>query len=74
LAYLVLCIDMGRLLPGVPSFPMRIAQSDQEYVAALRIADAGELAGNESLHAMTILVCDAAIAVLDAAVAAATPI
>lgn len=69
LAYLVLCIDSGRCIPGSPSFPTRIAERQEDYVQALRIADEGELAGTERIAPICVLVCEAAIASLEAAFA-----
>lgn len=39
LTYLVLCIDFGSMLPGVPTMPSIIAESRDEYLDALRSAD-----------------------------------
>lgn len=41
LAYLVLCIDFGGMIPGKPSVPRIIYDRCEQYVAALRAADAG---------------------------------
>jgi Fic family protein len=41
LTYLILCIDVGGVLPGVPTVPTLIYESRDEYVRALRVADAG---------------------------------
>lgn len=40
-AYLILCIDVGGVLPGVPTVPSLIYDKRDEYVRALRTADAG---------------------------------
>lgn len=53
-AYLILCMDMGAMLPGVPTVPALIYQRREEYIDALRVADRGELAsGMPDLSAMT---------------------
>lgn len=39
LAYLVLCIDNERMLPGVPTIPALIAQRRDGYIDALRAVD-----------------------------------
>ena len=39
LAYLILCIDMGRCVPGIPSIPTRMAAQQQDYIQALRRSD-----------------------------------
>lgn len=51
LAYLVLCMDLGRMLPGVPTMPNLIADRRDHYIDALREVDAAARAlGVESLH------------------------
>jgi Fic family protein len=40
LAYLILCLDLGLMLPGVPTLPALIYERRKEYVKALRAADA----------------------------------
>ena len=40
LCYLILCLDMGMMLPGVPTVPMLILDRREDYIAALRAADA----------------------------------
>jgi Fic family protein len=41
-AYLILCIDVGSVLPGVPTVPALIYERRDEYLKALRAADASE--------------------------------
>jgi hypothetical protein len=40
-SYLLLCIDVGAVLPGVPTVPSLIYDRRNEYVQALQAADAG---------------------------------
>lgn len=40
LSYLVLCMDLGRMLPGVPTIPNLIAERRDHYIDALRAVDA----------------------------------
>lgn len=40
IAYLILCIDLGAMLPGLPTLPTLIYDKREEYVMALRAADA----------------------------------
>ncbi len=46
-AYLIVCMDAGRMLPGVPSMPSLIYDHRDEYLVALRAADAS-LRGDDS--------------------------
>jgi Fic family protein len=61
LAYLVVCMEHGAALPGVPSMPTLIFQDGDQYTRGLREADAGHLAGHEDLETILGLVGDAAI-------------
>jgi Fic family protein len=61
LAYLVLCIDYGRGIPGRPSMPKLIARRRQSYEQALRAADVAHADGREDLDAMTRLVTETII-------------
>jgi Fic family protein len=57
--YLVLCIDMGMMLPGVPTVPRLIYESREEYVRALKAADKGVREGGEpDLQPMTEYLSD----------------
>jgi Fic family protein len=67
LAYLVMTIDFGSMIPGVPSMPTLIAQRREAYEAALREADAAEKEGTERLDAMYTLVGQAMIDQLQSA-------
>jgi Fic family protein len=40
LAYLILCMDLGLMLPGVPTLPTLIYGRRKDYVKALKAADA----------------------------------
>lgn len=54
IAYLILCVDMEAMLPGVPTVPGLIYDRREEYIHALQAADRGELAtGSPDLSAMT---------------------
>jgi Fic family protein len=64
LAYLVVCIDFGRCVPGSPSIPTRIAALREDYVAALRSADAADAEGKESILDMARLVGDVTTAAI----------
>lgn len=44
-SYLIICMDMKMILPGVPSMPSLIYEHRDEYVEALRAADASALDG-----------------------------
>src|SRR5262249_52810577 len=44
LTYLLVCIDNRATLPGIPSMPILIYKERDEYVQALRAADASERA------------------------------
>jgi Fic family protein len=46
-SYLILCMDMKTMLPGVPSMPSLIYQHRDEYVHALQAADASVRDGGE---------------------------
>jgi Fic family protein len=46
-SYLIICMDMKMILPGVPSMPSLIYDHRDEYVEALRAADASALDGAE---------------------------
>jgi hypothetical protein len=47
-------MDMGMMLPGVPTMPVLIYERRDEYVSALKMADAGErLTGEPDLSAMS---------------------
>ena len=72
LAYLVVCIDFGRALPGRPSMPTLIAGRPRTYQAALRAADAAEARGEDDFDAMTRLVYETVTEQLQHAVRKAT--
>lgn len=40
LAYLIICMDLGGMVPGIPTLPTLIYDRRKEYVAALKAADA----------------------------------
>lgn len=40
LAYLIICMDLGMMVPGMPTLPTLIYEKRIEYVAALKAADA----------------------------------
>jgi Fic family protein len=40
LAYLIICMDLGGMVPGMPTLPTLIYDTRKEYVAALKSADA----------------------------------
>ena len=40
LPYLIICIDLGMMVPGLPTLPTLIYDKRQEYVKALKAADA----------------------------------
>lgn len=46
-SYLIICMDMKMILPGVPSMPSLIYEHRDEYVAALRAADESAIDGAE---------------------------
>ena len=61
LTYLVLCVDFATMIPGNPTFPSIIYERRNEYVDALRHADAGTrtATGEPDLGPMCELVRDA---------------
>jgi Uncharacterized conserved protein len=60
LAYLILCLDLGIVPPGRPQFPTVIYNHRDEYVSALRAADASVLNGGEpDLDPVIVIVEDA---------------
>ena len=42
LAYLILCVDLGMMMPGIPTLPTLIEQRRAEYIATLRLVDASQ--------------------------------
>ena len=40
IAYLILCMDLGLMMPGLPTLPTLIYERRDDYVAALRAVDA----------------------------------
>ena len=61
LCYLILCLDMGMMLPNVPTVPTLILDRRKDYIAALRAADASVAdvdGGVLDLTAMEFLVTD----------------
>lgn len=60
LSYLVICVDMGLVPPGLPQLPTLIYERRRDYVEALRAADASERdSGNPDLSLMRALMEDA---------------
>jgi len=39
LTYLIICMDLGMMIPGVPTLPTLIYDKRKEYVNALKAAD-----------------------------------
>lgn len=59
LTYLIVCIDLGAMLPGDLTVPTFIYRRRDDYVTALRAADKGELeTGQPDLASMEALVKD----------------
>jgi Fic family protein len=52
-AYLVICMQDGVLLPGKPTVPALIYKNRDEYVKGLRAADAAEADGREDFSVMS---------------------
>lgn len=60
LCYLVICLDLGLVPPGLPQLPTLIFKRREDYVEALRAADAGEKeSGTPELAPMRALIEDA---------------
>ena len=49
LAYLILCMDLGSMMPGVPTLPTRIYERRDDYVAALQKVDASVEGGDDAM-------------------------
>lgn len=59
LTYLIVCMDMGAMLPGDVTVPSLIFKRRDDYVSALQAADKGELeTGKPDLRSMESLVKD----------------
>lgn len=69
LAYLAMCVDFGRLVPGNPSFPTRISNARDEYVETLRKDDQGAQFGHEDGINTAVFVGHIVNACLDDAIA-----
>jgi Fic family protein len=54
-AYLIVCMGLGYMPPGVPSIPSLLKEDQEEYTAALRAVDASVLAGKEELSPIVAL-------------------
>jgi Fic family protein len=52
LAYLVVCMDNGAVLPGIPSMPAIIYEQRDDYIRALRAVDASDAASTMDLTPM----------------------
>lgn len=53
LSYVVLCMDLGRMLPGVPTIPSLISGRRDDYIDALRAVDAAVLSlPDDSLYSL----------------------
>jgi Fic family protein len=61
LAYLVVCIEHGAALPGVPSMPTLIFEDAKRYTQGLREADAADLEDREDLATLLWLVGDTVV-------------
>lgn len=68
LAYLVVCCDVGRVLPGVPSMPVLIAQRHAEYTQGLRAADRAWASQRLDVSKLTVLLNHAFLRQLIAAI------
>lgn len=69
LAYLIVCIENGATLPGVPSMPALVAQRRDEYVECLVAADRSEKGGKLDLSEMTSFLREVLTQQLESAVA-----
>ena len=54
-AYLVCCMGLGYMPPGVPSIPNLLKEDQEGYTAALRAVDASVVAGKEELSPIVAL-------------------
>ena len=71
LSYLVLCVDAGQTLPGLPQMPTLIYNRRADYVAALKRADETAIDGSDpDLDPMVALVQDVITLQLAAAIEA----
>jgi Fic family protein len=57
-AYLIICLEDRAMMPGKPNMPTRIYKRRDEYVKALRAADASPDADNPDFSAMVALLKD----------------
>ncbi|MEM9454198.1 MAG: Fic family protein [Myxococcota bacterium] len=62
LSYLVLCVRLGRDLPGEMTMPARIAQDKQPYYLALEAADRAWMEGTLDLAELEVLLRDLLVA------------
>jgi Fic family protein len=67
LSYLILCIDNGATLPGIPTIPILIFRKRKEYVRALIAADKAEKKNITDVSKMTTLMHNALTAQLESA-------
>jgi hypothetical protein len=71
LAYLIVCIDSGAALPGIPTMPALIAKKRDEYMRCLQSADAATLEGKNdhvALAEMTAFVREVLTQQLESAI------
>jgi Fic family protein len=57
LAYFIVCVDNGAMLPGEPTMPHLIYERRDDYIAALRAADASVLDDTDATPDVSVM-CD----------------
>jgi Fic family protein len=69
LSYLIICIENGATVPGVPSMPTLIARQREKYVRCLCAADRAERKGKMDVSKMTSMLTRVLTEQLESAVA-----
>lgn len=68
LAYLIICVENGGTLLGVPTMPVVIAKRRDEYIACLTAADDADAAGKIDISKMTMFLREVLTEQLESAI------